>query len=144
MTGLLGFISSLATTEISVRVGSAKRRAISIALVAVCALVAVGFGLAALTIWLAGLYGALNACLIVAAGFLIMALAIFVVSKMVEARARRIARRREADRALFLAAAMSAARSGFRSKTALAVAVPLAALVGIVLSGSVGGKRGDR
>lgn len=143
MKALLGLIPSLASDEIEIRVGRMKRRLVSLALIACCAVIAIGFAIAALEIWLAARVGPLNACLIIAAGFIVLALIILIAMKMSEARARRIQRmRREAHRAMYMAAAAAAAPA-MSSKSILTVGIPLAALAGFLLAGRAGRSSGD-
>lgn len=133
MKALLPLIASLVSGEVGLMIGKAKRDAVFLAVIAFFAIVAIIFGLAALEVALAVRYGALYACLIIAVAALVICLVLFIAMKITDARARREIRRREADAAAYTSAAFTLLPAVFRSKEAMAVGIPLAALAGFLL-----------
>ncbi len=134
MKSILPLLASLASGEIGLAINNAKREAIFLAIIAFFALVAVVFALAAAEVALAAVYGPLYACLIIAGSALVLCVLVLVVMKIAMARARRRARlRREANQAAYTTAAMTFLPFALRSKAALAIGIPLAALAGYLL-----------
>lgn len=137
MRALLPLLTAFASGELHESVRRAKRNAIFCAVMAFLALIAVAFALVAAQVFLASLYGALDAALIIAGLALAILIIVFVVMKIVAARARRRAReRRRANASLYTTAALTLVPYVLRSKTTLIVGVPLAALAGYFLFGS--------
>lgn len=123
----------LVSGEVGVAIGNAKRQAIFLAVVAFFALVAVSFGLVAADIALAGVFGPLYASLIMAGAALVLCLLVLIVMKIVMARAHRQALKRREAAAAYATAAATFLPFLLRSKSVLAVGIPLAALAGYLL-----------
>ena len=130
---LLPFMMGLVSGEVALMLGNAKRQAVFLAIIAFFALIAVSFGLVAVDMALAAVLGALYASLIMAGGALVLCLLVFIIMKIVMARAhRQAAKRREAATA-YATAAATFMPFLLRSKSVLAVGIPLAALAGFLL-----------
>ncbi|RWB72984.1 MAG: phage holin family protein [Mesorhizobium sp.] len=132
MGTLVSLISALASGEAMAALQRARIAAILYGLAAIFALCGVGFLIGAAYIWLAARYGPLAASLGFGIGFLVFAGLIIVIHKLTaSARAKRRARRRQADMtAVGVTAALALLPALARSKGGLAaIAAPALAVV---------------
>jgi len=136
MRALLPLLTAFASGELHETIRRTKRNAVFCGIIAFFALILVAFLLVALQVYLAGLYGALNAALAISGMALIVIVVLFVIMKAVAARDRRLARERQrAHASLYTTAAVTLIPYVFRSKATLLLGVPLAALAGYFLLG---------
>jgi len=141
MRALLPLLTAFASGELHETVRRTKRNAVFYGVIAILGIILVIFALVAAQVWLAGLYGPLDAALMIAGSALVLMILVFVVMKIVAARDRRRAReRRRANTSLYTTAALTLVPYVLRSKVTLVVGLPLAALAGYFLFGG----RGDR
>ncbi|RUX29080.1 MULTISPECIES: phage holin family protein [unclassified Mesorhizobium] len=132
MGTLVSLISALASGEAMAALQRARITAILYGLAAIFALCGVGFLIGAAYIWLAARYGPLATSLGFGIGFLVLAGLIIVIHKLTaSARAKRRARRRQADMtAVGVTAALALLPALARSKGGLAaIAAPALAVV---------------
>ncbi|MGX5802769.1 phage holin family protein [Bradyrhizobium sp. Arg314] len=131
MGTLVSLISALASGEAMAALQRARMTVILYGLAAVFALCGVGFLIGAGYIWLAGRYGPLATSLGFGIGFLVIAGLILVIHKLtIRMRAKRRARRRQADMtavgitaALALLPALAKSKGGLGAVVAPALAV---------------------
>ena len=133
MRRIFPLITGLVSGEVGMMIGNAKREAIFLAIIAFFALIAISFGLVAADVALAGVFGPLYASLIIAGSALVLCLLVFIAMKIAMARARRQARVRREAAAAYATAATTFLPFLLRSKSVLAVGIPLAALAGFLL-----------
>ncbi|TPW26687.1 hypothetical protein [Pararhizobium mangrovi] len=144
MRSLLPLLTSFASGEVGLRIKNAKRQAVMMSIVAFFVLIAVAFGLIALEVYLARIYGNLGACLLIAIVSLVVGLVVLMASKFMQAKARRRAlRRRQENNAMFSAAAVSFLPYLLRSRATMLLGVPLAAAIGYMLMGRGGSSNDD-
>jgi hypothetical protein len=130
---LASLISGLASGETVAAVRRARTAAIVYALAALAALCGLGFLVGAAYIWVAGRYGPMAACLGFGIGFLVIAGFLLLIYQLsAGARARRRARRRNADmKAVGITAALAILPTLLKGKgglgTILGPAIALAA-----------------
>ena len=130
---LASLISGLASGEAAAVVRRARRAAIVYALAGLAALCGLGFLIGAAYVWVAGRYGPMAACLGFGVGFLLIAGLLLLIHQLsAGARARRQARRRNADmKAVGITAALAVLPALLKGKgglgTILAPAIALAA-----------------
>jgi hypothetical protein len=130
---LASLISGLASGETVAAVRRARTAAIVYALAALAALCGLGFLVGAAYIWVAGRYGPVAACIGFGVGFLAIAGLILLIHQLsAGARARRRARRRNADmKAIGITAALAVLPMLLKGKgglgTILGPAIALAA-----------------
>ncbi|RWL96287.1 MAG: phage holin family protein [Mesorhizobium sp.] len=132
MGTLVSLMSALASGEAMAALQRARITAIIYGLAAIFALCGVGFLIGAAYIWLAARYGPLATSLGFGIGFLVLAGLIIVIHKLTaSARAKRRARRRQADMtAVGVTAALALLPALARSKGGLAaIAAPALAVV---------------
>ncbi|AZO18410.1 phage holin family protein [Mesorhizobium sp. M2A.F.Ca.ET.043.05.1.1] len=132
MGTLVSLISALASGEAMAALQRARITAILYGLAAIFALCGVAFLIGAAYIWLAARYGPLATSLGFGIGFLVLAGLIIVIHKLTaSARAKRRARRRQADMtAVGVTAALALLPALARSKGGLAaIAAPALAVV---------------
>jgi len=122
---LTSLISGFATGETVAAVRRARTAAIIYALAAIATLCGLGFLVGAAYIWAADRYGSLAAALGFGAGFLVVAGLILLVHQLMSgARARREARRRNADmKAIGITAALAVLPALLKGKGGLGVIV---------------------
>ena len=133
MGKLFPFLTTMISGELAIAIANLKREAVFLSVIAVFGVIAVIFGLVAADIALAGAVGALDAALIIAGSAVAICLLVFIVMKIVVARARRRARIRREAAAGYATAAAAFLPFLLRSKATLAVGIPLAALAGYLL-----------
>ena len=138
MRALLPFLTAFASGELHETVRRTKRNAVFYAMIAVLGIILVIFALVAAQVFLASLYGPLEAALIIAGAALVLIILVFVAMKIVAARDRRRALERRASTSLYATAALTLIPYVLRSKVTLAVGLPLAALAGYFLLGGRG------
>ncbi|RWO06618.1 MAG: hypothetical protein EOS07_21660 [Mesorhizobium sp.] len=133
MRMLASLISGLASGEAVAAVRRARTAAIVYALAALAALCGLGFLVGAAYVWVAGRYGPMAACLGFGVGFLVIAGLLLLIHQLsAGARARRRARRRNADmKAVGITAVLAVLPALLKGKgglgTILAPAIALAA-----------------
>lgn len=143
MRALFPFLTAFASGELRESIRRAKRNAFFYALIAFFALILVAFALVAGQIYLAGIYGPLNAALIIAGAALVIMVLLFIAMKISAARDRRRAReRKRANASLYTTAALTMVPYILKSRATLILGVPLAALAGYFILGG-GGKEDD-
>ena len=77
---MFGFVLNILRGDIGRRVHAFKVTAVLVAAASAALLVAAGFALALLYVWLAGLYGTMIALAIIAGGFAVLALILFLIA----------------------------------------------------------------
>ncbi|MET2831650.1 hypothetical protein [Mesorhizobium shangrilense] len=129
---LASLISGFASGETVAAIRRARTAAIVYAVAALAALCGLGFLVGAAYIWTAGRYGSMAASLGFGAGFLVIAGLILLVYQLASgARARRRAKRRDADlKAIGITAALAVLPTLLKGKGGLGVILgPAVALV---------------
>ncbi|KAB1124039.1 hypothetical protein [Neorhizobium galegae] len=119
-------MASLAAMDVAAFTRRLKRNAILYALVLLFLLTAYGLLVAALAVYLAGIWGPLMALLAVAGGALVLALAVYlcvVIANGVEQRRKREAAASNSSKALMMTAALTALPLLVKSRPLLLVAV---------------------
>lgn len=143
MNRLLPLITGVVSGELATMIANAKREAVLLAVIAFFALIAISFGLVAAELALAGVFGPIWSSLIIGGAALFICLIVFIVLKIQTARARRQARERREAAASYATAATAFLPFVLRSKAAIAVGIPLAALAGYLLVPGKSQKRDD-
>lgn len=108
---MFGFVLNILRGDIGRRVHAFKVTAVLVAAASAALLVAAGFALALLYVWLAGLYGTMIALAIVAGGFAVLALILFLIAFLRPAAKAHAAHHAAAPDMDVAAAAESLARS---------------------------------
>ncbi|MDR6817210.1 ABC-type Na+ efflux pump permease subunit [Neorhizobium sp. 2083] len=126
MTGLGPLLASLAAMDIAALMGRLKRNAILYAFALLFVLTAYGLAVAALAVYLAGIWGAPLALLAVAGGSLVLALIMYlcvVIANRAEQRRKREAAASNSSKALMMTAALTALPLLAKSRPLLLVAI---------------------
>jgi uncharacterized membrane protein len=108
---LFPILSLLVGTSVHRTVARTKRNGIFIAIAALFVLTAYALGVAAGTIWLAGIYGAVGAALFLAACALLVAIIVMIVMMIMNAQEARRGRERKQAFETAAAASLSMIRS---------------------------------
>lgn len=142
---LAPLLSTLATGEIAVAVGRAKRSAVFMVFIAIFGVIGLSFALLALFIWLAGLYGPLWAAGIIAIASFVLALVAFITMKISQtAKRKRVRQRTPIDGTTLLkVAAIAAAPGVLSSRSLLLLAVPVAAAALVLMNRDKSGPLDD-
>jgi nitrate reductase NapE component len=126
MAGLGPLLASLAAMDVAAFTRRLKRNAALYALVLLFLLTTYGLLVAALAVYLAGIWGAPMALLAVAGGALVLALAVYlwvVIANRAEQRRKREAATSNSSKALMMTAALTALPLLVKSRPLLLVAV---------------------
>jgi hypothetical protein len=127
---MLPIINLLITNSVQRTVARSKRNGIFIAAAAVLLITAYAFGVAALAIWLARIYGAIDEALIMCAGALLLAVILVVTMVIINKREEQRTRERRMAMESMAATALGLVRAQPLLTAALAAAFVLANLVG--------------
>jgi undecaprenyl pyrophosphate phosphatase UppP len=122
---LASLLASLASGETVVALRRARRAAIVYLMAGIMVVLAVGFLIGALYIWVAARYGSLETAIIFGVGFFLIAVVILLVDRFTaRSRERRAAERRKSDlTAVGVAAALAMLPGLLRTRTGLGAAV---------------------
>ena len=127
---MLPIINLLLAGSVQRTVARSKRNGIFLIAASVLLVTAYIFGVAALAIWLARLYGPIDEALIMAAGAFLLAAIVLAVMVMINRQEERRARERRQAIETMAASALGLVKSQPLLTTALAAALVLANLLG--------------
>ncbi len=140
---MFGFLLTILRGDISRRVHAFKVTAVLVVAASAALLVAAGFALALLYVWLAGLYGTMIALAVIAGGFAVLALILFLIAFLRPAAKSRAVRHAAADTDVAAAAeslassqrtieeALAAVQQG--SRESMLAALALAVVAGLAI-----------
>ena len=126
MGPIVAFLSSMAATDMSLALARIKRNAILRGIAGFAFLVALVFGLVALSIYLAQHWGAITATLLLGGVFLVIGIIVLISMSVMEARDRQIAAERKRKSQMQTNLVMATTMTLFRRKPLMAAGIAMA------------------